>query len=132
MPGAALAAWMRLLTPTLLLVGRVGVRRLVPTMVLAAIAVAVLEAVSRMCFPGMATANAERHGLIGFAFSLFSWSGSATAISGYLGRGPAFVSAVAEFAERYADQTVADHTALAEAARSGRIEVAHEEAGVRG
>lgn len=60
-------------TPTLLLARRIPLRRLVPTIVLTAVAVAVFEAVSRLYFPAIATNNAERYGLIGFAFSLFSW-----------------------------------------------------------
>jgi uncharacterized protein (DUF2252 family) len=50
-------------------------------------------------------------------------AGAAAAISGYLGSGDAFDQAVAAFAERYADQTQADHETLKNAARRGRIAV---------
>ena len=61
------------MTPTLLLARRVSLRRLAPTIVLTAVSVAVFEAISRAYFPSLATSNADRYGLIGFAFSLFSW-----------------------------------------------------------
>ncbi len=50
-------------------------------------------------------------------------SGDPVALSAYLGSGDAVPDALAEFAERYADLAVADHAALAEAGREGRIEV---------
>jgi uncharacterized protein (DUF2252 family) len=53
--------------------------------------------------------------------------GDRVAIGAYLGSGPTFDRALAEFAERYADQNERDYAALAEAAETGRIAV---EAGV--
>ncbi|HEX8959430.1 MAG TPA: DUF2252 domain-containing protein [Solirubrobacterales bacterium] len=50
-------------------------------------------------------------------------SGDRIAIASYLGRGDGFDQAVAEFSERYADQNELDYGALADAAKSGRIEV---------
>jgi uncharacterized protein (DUF2252 family) len=49
-------------------------------------------------------------------------SGDAALITGYIGTGNAFANAVADFAERYADQTEKDHAALVAAVKSGRIE----------
>lgn len=71
--GLALYAGMWALTPTLLLARRVSIQRLAPTIALTAASVAVFEVISRAYFPSLATSNAERYGLIGFAFSLFSW-----------------------------------------------------------
>jgi uncharacterized protein (DUF2252 family) len=51
-------------------------------------------------------------------------SGDRLAISGYLGTGDRFDRAVAEFSACYADQVVADYALFAEAAASGRVEVA--------
>ncbi|MGW8379745.1 DUF2252 domain-containing protein [Streptomyces sp. ODS28] len=51
-------------------------------------------------------------------------SGDRIAIAAYLGRGQSFEYAVAEFAERYADQNESDHDALARAAKDGRITTA--------
>ncbi|MCI4326085.1 MAG: DUF2252 domain-containing protein [Thermoplasmata archaeon] len=51
-------------------------------------------------------------------------SGDPTTISGYLGEKPSFDEALARFAESYADQTVADHTALLRAIRRGRVPAA--------
>ena len=48
-------------------------------------------------------------------------SGDAAMITGYLGTGPVFANAVADFAEAYADQAEKDHAALVEAAGSGRV-----------
>jgi len=50
-------------------------------------------------------------------------SGDRVAIGAYLGSGPTFDRALAEFAEAYADQNERDHAAVAEAADSGRIAV---------
>lgn len=69
----ALYVLMWALTPMLLLAHRVPFRRMAPTIVLTAVAIAVFDAVSRHYFPSIATENAERYGLIGFAFSLLSW-----------------------------------------------------------
>jgi uncharacterized protein (DUF2252 family) len=50
-------------------------------------------------------------------------SGDRIAIASYLGKGESFDQAIAEFSERYADQNELDYGALADAAKSGRIEV---------
>jgi uncharacterized protein (DUF2252 family) len=52
-------------------------------------------------------------------------SGDRIAIAEYLGAGPRFETAIAEFAETYADQNERDYRELITAIRSGRI-VAHE------
>ena len=49
--------------------------------------------------------------------------GDRIAIGAYLGKGDAFDQAIADFSERYADQNELDYGALADAAKSGRIEV---------
>jgi uncharacterized protein (DUF2252 family) len=49
-------------------------------------------------------------------------SGDSVAIAAYLGKGTGFDRALAEFAERYADQNELDYRTLAEAAGSGRVE----------
>ena len=50
-------------------------------------------------------------------------SGDRIAIGAYLGKSDSFDQAIAEFSERYADQNELDYAALADAAKSGRIEV---------
>ncbi len=50
-------------------------------------------------------------------------SGDRIAIGAYLGKGESFDQAIADFSERYADQNELDYGALADAAKSGRIEV---------
>ena len=50
-------------------------------------------------------------------------SGDRIAIGSYLGKGKSFDRAIAEFSERYAEQNELDYAALADAAKSGRIEV---------
>ncbi len=50
-------------------------------------------------------------------------SGDRIAIASYLGTGPAFDRALADFAETYADQNERDYEALKEAAAAGRITV---------
>jgi uncharacterized protein (DUF2252 family) len=50
-------------------------------------------------------------------------SGDRVAIASYLGRGDVFDKAMAEFAERYADQNDADYNTLLEAEKFGEIEV---------
>jgi uncharacterized protein (DUF2252 family) len=50
-------------------------------------------------------------------------SGDAIAIGSYLGSGDVFDQALAEFAERYADQNDRDYAALKAAAESGRVAV---------
>jgi len=49
-------------------------------------------------------------------------TGDAGAIAAYLGSGESFDKALAEFAERYADQNELDHAALLEAIENGRVE----------
>jgi uncharacterized protein (DUF2252 family) len=51
-------------------------------------------------------------------------TGDAALIAGYLGKSDAFDSALAEFADAYADQTERDHLALLKAIRSGRVNAA--------
>jgi uncharacterized protein (DUF2252 family) len=53
-------------------------------------------------------------------------SGSASAISGYLGKGQAFDKAMTAFALAYADQNQRDYEAFAAAAADGRMEVSAE------
>ena len=48
-------------------------------------------------------------------------TGDRIAIAAYLGRGDAFETALARFAEAYADQNERDHQALVKAIRSGRV-----------
>jgi uncharacterized protein (DUF2252 family) len=50
-------------------------------------------------------------------------SGDRIAIAAYLGKGESFDQAIADFSLRYADQNELDYSALADAAKSGRIEV---------
>ena len=50
-------------------------------------------------------------------------SGDRIAIGSYLGKGKTFDRAIAEFSDRYADQNELDYGMLADAAKSGRIEV---------
>jgi uncharacterized protein (DUF2252 family) len=54
-------------------------------------------------------------------------SGDRIAIAAYLGGGDVFDQAIARFATAYADQTEHDHSALAQAAASGRV---HAESGL--
>ena len=54
-------------------------------------------------------------------------SGDSAMITGYLGSGENFESALGKFAFAYADQTERDHALLVEAARSGRVEALVEE-----
>jgi uncharacterized protein (DUF2252 family) len=49
-------------------------------------------------------------------------SGDRIAISAYLGKGETFDRAIADFSEQYADQNELDYAALADAAKSGRVE----------
>jgi uncharacterized protein (DUF2252 family) len=51
-------------------------------------------------------------------------SGDRAAIAAYLGRGDAFDRAIAEFAERYADQNELDYATLLAAEERGEVEVA--------
>ena len=50
-------------------------------------------------------------------------SGDRIAIAAYLGKGEAFDQAIADFSERYADHNELDYGMLADAAKSGRIEL---------
>jgi uncharacterized protein (DUF2252 family) len=50
-------------------------------------------------------------------------SGDRIGIGAYLGKGETFDQAIADFSEGYADQNELDHAALADAAKSGRIDV---------
>jgi ASC-1-like (ASCH) protein len=50
-------------------------------------------------------------------------SGDRIAIGVYLGTGKSFDDALADFSERYADQKELDYGALADAAKSGRIQI---------
>ena len=50
-------------------------------------------------------------------------SGDRIAIGAYLGKGDSFDEAIADFSVRYADQNELDYGALADAAKSGRIQV---------
>jgi uncharacterized protein (DUF2252 family) len=52
-------------------------------------------------------------------------STGATVLSGYLGKGDSADRAFARFARAYADQTEADHQALREAVKSGRLAAEH-------
>ena len=48
-------------------------------------------------------------------------SGNPAEIAGYLGAGPVFDEAIADFGVAYADQTERDHAALVAAVKAGRI-----------
>ena len=50
-------------------------------------------------------------------------SGDFCEIAGYLGKGERFDTAIARFAEAYADQVERDHARLAQAVRAGRLPV---------
>jgi uncharacterized protein (DUF2252 family) len=66
--------------------------------------------------------------LCGWALALaHAKSGNAAMISGYLGKNDEFDEAMVRFAFAYADQTEKDYQALADAAASGRIQVARAE-----
>ena len=66
-----------------------------------------LQAYARACGWTLARAHAR--------------SGSAVAISAYLGTGSRFERAMLEFAEAYADQNERDHAALKQAIADGTI-----------
>jgi uncharacterized protein (DUF2252 family) len=78
--------------------------------------------------PVVESYNAAR--LLGYARAL-GWvlaraharSGDAAMLSGYMGNSDVFDVAIEKFAVKYADQTERDHASLANAVRSGRIEV---------
>jgi uncharacterized protein (DUF2252 family) len=67
-----------------------------------------MSAYGRMCGWTLARAHAR--------------SGDRVAIAGYLGSGEAFDAAIATFAEAYADQNERDYQALADAAKTGRVD----------
>jgi uncharacterized protein (DUF2252 family) len=69
---------------------------------------AALTTYGRMCGWTLARAHAR--------------TGDRIAIAAYLGRSDTFDQAVADFAEKYADQTERDHSALADAVASGRVQ----------
>jgi hypothetical protein len=54
-------------------------------------------------------------------------TGDAAKIAGYIGKGKVLAVALAEFAERYGDQTEKDHAALVEAISSGRVHAVEDE-----
>jgi uncharacterized protein (DUF2252 family) len=54
-------------------------------------------------------------------------SGSATLLSGYMGKSDVFDQALADFSISYADQNEKDHAVLKRAVRDGKIEVLYEE-----
>jgi uncharacterized protein (DUF2252 family) len=54
-------------------------------------------------------------------------SGSASMISGYLGKGDAFDRALSAFSVAYANQNEKDHDALARAVKTGKVEAVFEE-----
>jgi hypothetical protein len=54
-------------------------------------------------------------------------SGEPAQISGYLGKSDAFDTAIADFANAYADQSERDHALFKKAVRSGQVEVDMEE-----
>jgi membrane protein len=67
--GAALWLW----TPYLLLGRRLPWRRLIPTGLITSAGIALYSLGSAIYLPSVFTANAERYGLIGIAFSLVTW-----------------------------------------------------------
>ena len=50
-------------------------------------------------------------------------SGEPAKISGYLGKGDAFDTAIADFSIAYADQSEKDHEVLMNAVRAGKLQV---------
>jgi hypothetical protein len=54
-------------------------------------------------------------------------SGSATLLSGYMGKSDVFDQAMADFSISYADQNERDHAAIKRAVRDGKIEALYEE-----
>lgn len=49
-------------------------------------------------------------------------SGDPAIIAGYIGKSDVFAEAIAEFADKYLEQNLADHAKLVEAIREGEIE----------
>jgi hypothetical protein len=88
----------------------------------------------RQLWDGKGSADLDRmspDGLVAYA-EVCGWtlaraharSGDRIAIAAYLGGGDVFDRAIAEFAERYADQNDRDHAALAAAVAEGRVRAA--------
>ena len=50
-------------------------------------------------------------------------SGDPAVIAGYIGKGDVLPQAIADFADKYAGQNLADHSALLDAIRDGAIDV---------
>jgi hypothetical protein len=71
--------------------------------------------------------------LTGVPFEFWAWAcgallgrahartGDIAKIAGYIGKGTALAASLAEFAERYGDQTEKDHAALVKAIETGRV-----------
>jgi uncharacterized protein (DUF2252 family) len=78
---------------------------------------------------GLSTVQLKRYAEIcgGVLARAHAKSGDATTISGYLGKHDTFDQALGAFAMAYADQNEADHAALVEAVKSGRLEAIIEE-----
>jgi membrane protein len=62
-----------LATPYVLLAGRIGYRRLLPTGIITAVAMGLAGIVSALYMPHEVTTLGARYGLVGVAFSLVSW-----------------------------------------------------------
>jgi membrane protein len=62
-----------LLTPYLLLAGRIPFRSLLPTAMLTASGMAIASSFSTYYMPDAMTSSAQRYGLVGVAFSIVSW-----------------------------------------------------------
>jgi membrane protein len=73
MVALALATVVWLVTPYLLLAGRIRYRALLPTALLTAASMGVASAVSVIYMPNAITTSAERYGLVGVAFTFVSW-----------------------------------------------------------
>jgi membrane protein len=70
---AAGAGALFLWTPYVLLGGRIGWRRLMPTAVITGGAILIAGVVSAIVMPELLTHDTERYGLIGFAFGIVTW-----------------------------------------------------------
>jgi uncharacterized protein (DUF2252 family) len=77
-----------------------------------------------MPFEGLSGAQLQRYGeFCGWTLArAHAKSGDSATISGYLGKGDQFDTAMGDYAIAYADQTERDHAALVEAVQSGRVE----------
>ena len=69
----ALSSVLWLITPYMLLAGRVSYRLLLPTALITAVSMAVASVVSAIYMPNAITTSAERYGLVGVAFTFVSW-----------------------------------------------------------